>query len=117
MIVYEPSKPRYNGIFGVYEPPRNLLKNIPGLELIEMPRRREFAWCCGAGGGVIDAFPEFSLWTASERIEEAEFTGAQAIVRACPWCERNFSDAISNMQTSGNKMEVFDITELVSKAL
>ena len=117
MVVYEPPKPRYNGVFGVYEPPRTLLKNIPGLELVEMPRRREFAWCCGAGGGVIDAYPEFSLQTASERIEEAEFTGAQAIVSACPWCERNFSDAISNTQTISTKMEVFDIVELVSKAL
>ena len=37
---------------GVYEPARDLLKSIPGLKLVEMDRIREYAWCCGAGGGV-----------------------------------------------------------------
>jgi Fe-S oxidoreductase len=63
------------------------------VELVEMERCREAAWCCGAGGGVREAYPEFSAWTASERVEEARATGADAIVTACPWCERNFLDA------------------------
>jgi Fe-S oxidoreductase len=113
MVVYEPSRPRYNGAWGVYEPPRDVLKAIPGLELIEMERIRESAWCCGAGGGVIDAYPNFSLWTAGERIEEAKSTGAEAIVSACPWCERNFIDAI---EATGGKMKVYDVIELVHQA-
>ena len=94
IVVYEPRKPSYNGAWGVYEPPRDVLKSIPGLELVEMERIKEYAWCCGAGGGVKEAYPEFSAWTATERIEEAKSTGAEAIVSACPWCERNFIDAI-----------------------
>ena len=113
MVVYEPSRPRYNGAWGVYEPPRDVLKAIPGLELVEMERIRESAWCCGAGGGVIDAYPNFSLWTAGERIEEAKSTGAEAIVSACPWCERNFIDAI---EATGGKMKVYDVIELVHQA-
>jgi Fe-S oxidoreductase len=95
VVIYEPRKPRYNGAYGIYEPPRDVLKSIPGLKLVEMERIREYAWCCGAGGGVIEAYPDFSKWTATERIEEAKSTGAEAIVTACGWCERNFIDAIS----------------------
>jgi Fe-S oxidoreductase len=114
MIVFEPHKPRYNGAWGVYDPPRNVLKSIPGLELAEMERIREYAWCCGAGGGVREAYPEFSKWTASERLEEAKSTGAEAIVGACGWCERNFLDAINR---NGDKMKVFDIAELVQQSI
>jgi Fe-S oxidoreductase len=114
VIVYEPRKPRYNGAWGVYETPRNILKSIPGLELVEMERIKEYAWCCGAGGGVKEAYPEFSNWTANERIEEAKSTGAEAIVTACGWCERNFLDAIN---TSGDKMQVFDVLDLVKQSM
>jgi Fe-S oxidoreductase len=114
VVVYEPRRPRYNGSQGVYDPPRNVLKSIPGLQLIEMERIKEAAWCCGAGGGVRDGYPEFSNWTANERIEEARSTGAEAIVSACGWCEKNFIDSIKG---SGGKMKVLDIAELVQKAI
>jgi Fe-S oxidoreductase len=109
IVVYEPKKPRYNGAWGIYDPPRDILKSIPGVELVEMERIREYSWCCGAGGGVREAYPEFSNWTASERITEAKSTGAEALVTACPWCERNFLDA--------GGMKILDIIELVQQAL
>jgi Fe-S oxidoreductase len=111
---HEPPKPRYNGAWGIYEAPRNILKAIPGLQLVEMERIREYAWCCGAGGGVREAYPDFSSWTARERIEEAASTGAEALVTACPWCERNFIDAAAG---KGRKMKVYDIMELVQQAI
>jgi Fe-S oxidoreductase len=114
IVVYEPRKPRNSGANGVYEAPREVLKSIPGLELVEMERNREYAWCCGAGGGVREAYPDFSSWTARERIEEAKSTGAEALVSACPWCERNFIDAVNG---NGDKMKVYDIIELVQQAI
>ncbi len=114
VVVHEPHKPIRRGANGIYEPPREILKSIPGLELVEMERVREYSWCCGAGGGVKEAYPDFALWTARERIEEAKATGADAIVTACPWCERNFLDAING---SGEKMKVYDIVELVQQAI
>jgi Fe-S oxidoreductase len=114
IVVYEPRKPRYNGAWGIYDPPRNILKSIPGIELVEMERVRECAWCCGAGGGVKEAYPEFSTWTATERLEEAKETGAEAIVSACGWCERNFLDVI---KANGDKMKVLDVAELVQQAI
>ncbi|NLK71733.1 MAG: hypothetical protein GX285_01780 [Clostridiales bacterium] len=88
---------------------RYILKAIPGVELLEMERIREATWCCGAGGGVRESYPEFNMDTASERILEAQSTGAEAIVTACPWCERNFMDV--------GTMEVLDIMELVQQAI
>jgi Fe-S oxidoreductase len=114
IVVYEPRRPRYNGAWGVYDPPRDVLRSIPGLELVEMERIREYAWCCGAGGGIREAYPEFAKWTATERIEEAKSTGAEAVVSACPSCEGNFMDAIRSV---GDRMKVVDIVELVQQAL
>jgi Fe-S oxidoreductase len=114
IVVYEPRKPRYNGAWGIYDPPREVLKSIPGIKLVEMERIREYSWCCGAGGGVREAYPDFSNWTATERIEEAKATGAETIVTACPWCERNFIDAIN---IKGDNMKVLDIAELVRRAM
>ena len=114
IVVYEPKRPRYNGAWGVYDPPRDILRSIPGVELVEMERIREYSWCCGAGGGVREAYPEYSNWTAAERIAEAKATGAEALISACPWCERNFMDAISAL---GDTMKVYDIVELVQKAM
>ncbi len=114
MILHDPPKKFRRGANGVYEPPRNIIKSIPGLEFVEMYRIREYAWCCGAGGGVLDAYPEFASWTGAERLREAKAVGAEAIVSACPWCKRNFLDAAKE---TGDKIEVLDIIELVQKSI
>lgn len=114
IIVYEPKRPRNNGAWGVYDQPRAILKAIPGLQLVEMQRIREYSWCCGAGGGVREAYPEFAAWTARERVAEATATGAQAMVSACPWCERSFMDAVHG---GGDQLNVYDIIDLVRQAI
>jgi Fe-S oxidoreductase len=114
IVVHDSKKPRYNGAKGHYDEPRDLLRAIPGVELVEMERIREYSWCCGAGGGAREAYPEYSLWTAAERLEEARATGADALVSACGWCERNFMDATAD---GGQAMPVIDIMSLVQRAL
>ena len=108
-----PDPPRQirRGTGGVYEQPREILRGIPGIELVEMERIREYSWCCGAGGGVREAYEDFSEWTALERIEEAKSVGAEALVTTCGWCERNFKDAL---EKKGDDFKVFDITELLT---
>jgi Fe-S oxidoreductase len=113
-FVFDPPKQYRRGTYGVYEPPRDVLKSIPGVRLKEMTRIKEYSWCCGAGGGISEANPEFSQWTAQERIREAESTGVEALVTACPWCEKNFTEAI---QGSGNSLKVYDIVEILEKAV
>jgi Fe-S oxidoreductase len=112
--ILEPPKKFRRGTYGVYEPPRDLLKSIRGVRLIEMERIKENTWCCGAGGGVKQAFPDFAQWTALERLEEAKTTGAEAIITACPFCKENLEDAIKVKQ---EKMKVYDIAEIILQAL
>ncbi len=113
-FVFDPPRIYRRGSNGVYEPPRNVLKNIPGVKLTEMTRIKEYAWCCGAGGGVNESNPEFAQWTARERLEEAKSSGAEAIVTACPWCEKTLNQAVKD---TGSSLKVYDIVELVENAL
>lgn len=114
LILHDPPKEYRRGTYGVYEPPRDILRSIPALRLVEMERIKEYAWCCGAGGGVIDAFPDFAAWTAWERLKEARATGAEALVTACPWCQRNFKDTLEQHVDS---FKVYDIVELLHEAI
>jgi Fe-S oxidoreductase len=114
MIIHDPPKKFRRGAGGIYEPPRDILKSIPGLNFVEMYRIKEYAWCCGAGGGVIDAYPEFAAWTGNERLKEANAVGAEAIVSACGWCKRNFTDATKEY---GEKIKIYDIIELLQMAV
>jgi len=106
---WDPKRPRYNGSKGIYDAPRNILKAIPGVQIAEMERIREYSWCCGAGGGCSEVCSELSDFAAAERIAEAKATGAQLLATACPWCKANFEKA--------GGIEVKDILELALEAL
>ncbi len=98
----------------MYEQPRNILRAIPGVEIYEMERIKEYGWCCGGGGGVFTAFKDFAQWTALERLEEARSTGAQAIATSCPWCESNLGNAVKGME---EKIGLVSLTDLMAKAV
>ncbi len=109
--IVTPRLERRRGTNGVYQQPRDILKSIPGVQLLEMPRLRENAFCCGAGRGVKETFPDFALWAAKERLTEVKEVGAEALVSACPWCKNNFKAA------SGGGLKVFDISEFILASL
>ena len=113
-FVFDPPKTYRRGTNGVYEEPRELLESIPGIQLREMVRIKEYAWCCGAGGGVSESNPDFANWTAQKRIEEAIDSGAEAMVTACPWCEKTFRSAVD---AKGESLQIFDIVELIEKSI
>lgn len=99
---------------GIYDAPRRVLANLPGVDFREMYRIREYSFCCGSGGGVKTAFPELALETARSRVREAMQVEAELIVSCCPFCEMNLADAA---QAEPGGPEVVDLIELVSKAL
>lgn len=94
--------------------PREIMKAIPELELIEMFPTEKNSWCCGGGGALKLAHPGTSIKIAGVRIKQAEETGANAIVSACPTCKTNITDAINK---NGSKLKFYDITELVIKSM
>jgi len=96
---------------GILEPPRRILASIPGLEFVEMPRSGEHSACCGRH---TSRYPRLGSITTGGRLNEAEQTGAQAVVCACPTCENNFLTSISE---NGSELEVLDITDLVAESM
>jgi Fe-S oxidoreductase len=105
-----PRLDRRRGNNGVYQPPRDILKAIPGVELVEMKRMKENAFCCGAGRGTQEAFPDFAAWAAEQRLFEAKAVGAEAVVATCPWCKDNFAKVAKQ---SGEELKIYDISELI----
>jgi Fe-S oxidoreductase len=104
----------------VYEPPRELLEIIPGLELLEMAHNRTTSLCCGGGGGGmwLDGFQwEKSHVRLSEwRVREAIATGADILAVACPYEQPRFEDAAKMVAGAGG-LAVKDIAELLVDAM
>jgi heterodisulfide reductase subunit D len=98
---------------GVFEDPREVLKKIPGVELVEMPRNRMGSRCCGAGGGYKSAFNELAVNIAAERVKEAIATGAELLVTTCPFCVLNLAAGAKQL---GSDIKVKDIAELLLEA-
>ena len=100
------------GVTPLYEEPRILLKKIANL--VEMKTIKESTKCCGAGGGIKKGFPELALKIAKARVQEAEETGAEYLVSICPFCNRNLSDAITDLNS---EIKMIDLMELLDRSL
>lgn len=105
---------------GEYDAPREMIRQIPGLEFVEMFRCKENGYCCGGGGGGmwLDSFTgEHVRERLSERrVREAVETGAQVLVVCCPYEVSRFEDAVKSTGNEG-KLIVRDVIELVDEAL
>jgi heterodisulfide reductase subunit D len=97
-----------------FDAPRRILKAIPGLEFVEMTNSRANAICCGGGGNQESLNPDLAAAVGSQRLAEAQGTGAKILVSACQQCERTLSMAARRDKV---RMKVMDITELVCRAL
>ncbi len=95
---------------GVYEPPRTIIRSIPGMQLREMPHAMENAVCCGGGGDVAMTEPDAVEHVSVQRLQEAVSTGAEAILSSCQQCKRTLLQAARKTKT---RIRVLDICELV----
>lgn len=111
MTYFVPPKPINYGVNGVFDAPRQVLQLIPGLELVEMQRIREYAYCCGGGGGVPEAHPNVARTAALQRLDEAGSTGAQTLITACQHCRSNL-----NHWRQAEALPVRDIVDIVYEA-
>jgi len=100
---------RYNDI---YSSPRNSIKKINGLELIEMQRNKSRGLCCGAGGGQMFLEDDEGTRINIERTKEALQTGADTITSACPFCLTMLTDGL---KTENKNEDIFvkDIAEII----
>ena len=101
----------------IYDAPRQILKSISGLELIEMKRTRENSFCCGGGAGrtwTEDAIPEKR--PCVNRVREALNLGVEVIVTACPFCVITLEDAVKVLDVE-DKISVKDILEILNEII
>ena len=106
---------RYNN---EYSAPREILSAIPGIEMVEMERNKENAFCCGGGGGnfYTDMMGGGTDSPSRIRVKEAHDTGANILAVACPICMMMLVDAVKTEELE-EELVVEDISEIVKKSL
>ncbi|GAB7389344.1 (Fe-S)-binding protein [Bacillaceae bacterium] len=104
---------RYNEI---YNQPREILKAIPGVELVEMNRNRENSMCCGAGGGLMWMEEKEGKRVNIERAEQALSVQPTIISSACPYCLIMMGDGIKAKEVE-DKIQTMDIAEILLQAV
>lgn len=104
---------RHNGI---YDEPRQVLKSVPGLELLEMAETREDSLCCGMGGGRIWIDTKMNERFSNLRVEEAVALGAEVLVTSCPYCITALEDSRLGLGYE-DVLQVKDITEILQEVI
>jgi Fe-S oxidoreductase len=104
---------RHNGI---YDEPREVLKKIPGLELVELPESRENSLCCGMGGGRIWMETAKGERFSDLRLQQAIGVGAEVLVTSCPYCIAQFEDSRLTLKDS-EAIQIKDVTEIVQEVI
>ena len=104
---------RHNGI---YDAPRELLRRIPGLRLVELADNRSRSLCCGGGGGRVWMDTPKGERFSDLRLGQARSVAAEVLATACPYCITMFEDSRLNLELE-DELQVRDITELLLEAL
>ncbi|MEO5667163.1 MAG: (Fe-S)-binding protein [Bdellovibrionota bacterium] len=102
---------RYNN---VYEEPREALRAIGNVEVIEMPRNRKKGLCCGAGGARMWMEETIGKRINVERVEEALATQPDIIAAGCPFCQVMVEDGVKEKHST---VLVRDVAEIVAEQI
>jgi heterodisulfide reductase subunit D len=97
---------------GIYEPPRQTLDFLDGVERIEMKQNRANTLCCGARA-TANYFPKFAENIAEKKLEAFRATGADLLITSCPYCK----EAFQKVMVDKDKGRVKDLTELVEERI
>lgn len=104
---------RYNKI---YDAPRQILKAIRGIEVVEMERTLDKSFCCGAGGARMWMEEDIGDRINNTRTKQAMDVKADTIAVGCPFCLTMMADGIKDNQMT-ESMQTWDLAELVVKAM
>jgi heterodisulfide reductase subunit D len=99
---------------GIYEPPRKVIRSVPGITLVEMEENRRYAQCCGGGGDVAMCNQELVEEVAKRRLHQALATEAQVLLSACQQCKRTLMTAARQEKA---RIQVLDIVELIARVM
>jgi heterodisulfide reductase subunit D len=99
---------------GVYEEPREVMRAIPGVKLVELPGSRNLSVCCGGGGNVEMTDPDLSAQVAQMKLDSIREAGAEMVVTSCQQCVRTM---VTRARRRKINLEVKDLTELVYDAM
>jgi heterodisulfide reductase subunit D len=110
---------------GVYEPPRDAIKRLPGVNFVDMERNREFQRCCGAGGNALrEGLSDLTGEIAKMRVQDAKDVGAELLVTSCPCCfltldggNGNGNGSNGNSNGNGAGVVVEDLATLCARSL
>lgn len=94
----------------IFKEPREILKSIPGIKLVEMEKADS---CCGAGGGVRSGNREISEIVRKSKAEFVKKTDAEVLVTECPFCLLQLTDMVKE---EGLNIKVMYLMELLAKA-
>jgi Fe-S oxidoreductase len=104
---------RYNG---VYQSPREILKSIPGVELVEPEYwTKQRGLCCGAGGAQMFMEEQNQNRVNIKRTLQLVDTGATTVASACPFCMTMLHDGLKS-QNLEEKIRQLDVAEILEKA-
>ena len=115
MITYHDScyLGRYNN---VYDAPREVLKAIPGVKVVEPERSRENSMCCGAGGGLMWMEEDKGTRINLARTEQLLEKNPTVISTGCPYCLTMISDGTKAKEVE-DKIQTLDIVEILEKSI
>jgi Fe-S oxidoreductase len=109
---------RLGRYMGVYSEPREVLRALPGVELVEMEHHGPDAICCGVSSWVSCGATAKSIQLS--RLSEARATGANVMVTCCPKCQIHLRCALSGKvpgEREDFEIAIEDMTSLVANAL
>jgi glycolate oxidase iron-sulfur subunit len=95
---------------GVWQQPRDLLKMIPGVDLVELP---EADWCCGSAGSQLITHYETSTKVMDRKIENLKSTAAEIITSGCPGCQMQLRTGVTR---HGLKIRVMHPVQILDQA-
>ncbi|PKB67910.1 MAG: hypothetical protein BZY82_01855 [SAR202 cluster bacterium Io17-Chloro-G3] len=100
----------------VYEPPRRIARSIPGLKLVEMEKRRNQGFCCGAGGGHMWVEESSGQRINHARTDQFLVTEGNTLGVSCPFCLQMFEEGISSKGVQETK-ETKDLLEVLAQSV
>ena len=100
----------------IYDEPREILRNIPGLTLDEMAMSRSNSLCCGGGGGRVWMETQPGERFSEMKVGQAFDAGAEVLAVACPYCMLMFDDAVL-VTGKESVLQIKDISQLLLEAI